>query len=369
MPTPVNPLRLMTVALSLGTCMLTSAWAQDPHKPVVVPTLRLQPQTGASQLEWEGVIEPVRQSTVAAQVPGNVTALLVAAGDTVKAGQPLARVDDRDTQAGLNRSQADVAQAEAQLHNARQQWERSQSLRAQGFISAAALDNAQAQWKAAQAAVTAAQAGRSQAALARGFTTVTAPFDGKVLSTQAQVGDLAAPGRPILTLYAPRPLRAVVQVPASQADEVRAASSAAVLLPATGSRPSGQWVTPTQVVALPGADPVSQTVEWRLDLPDVNVLPGQTVRVRFSGAVSKAPMDAKAMPQRIVVPAQAVLRRGELTAVYVVREGRFVLQAVRTASSAAVPGPVTLLSGVRAGDVIAAQALQAGLNNATPAKP
>ena len=67
--------------------------------------------------------------------------------------------------------------------------------------------------------------------------------------------------------------------------------------------------------------------------------------------------------------AQAVLRRGELTAVYVVRGERFMLQAVRTGTPASSTGPVTLLSGVRPGDVIAADALKAGLANATPAKP
>ena len=273
----------------------------------------------------------------AKDLPGNVTALLVKAGDTVKAGQVLARIDARDTTAGLLRSQADVAQAEAQFNNARLQWERSQSLKAQGFISDAALDSARAQWQAAQAGVAAARAGRSQAALAQGFATVTAPFDGQVLSTHIEMGDLAAPGRPILTLYAPRPMRAVVQVPASQADQVRTAQRIEVALPTPGGATT--WLRPTQVVALPGADPVSQTVEWRLDLPDTAARPGQNVRVRF--ADMRADALAPAAAAQLTVPASAVLRRGELTAVYVVRGGRFMLQAVRTSTPATSPGPIT----------------------------
>lgn len=331
-----------------------------------VPTLTLQDQAQGAERQWDGVIQAVRQSTVAAQVPGNVTALLVTAGDTVKAGQVLARIDARDASAGLLRSQADVAQAEAQFNQARLQWERSQSLKAQGFISDAALDGARAQWQAAQAGVAAARAGRSQAALAQGFATVTAPFDGRVLATHLEMGDLAAPGRPILTLYAPRPLRAVVQVPASQANQARTAQRIEVEVPTGGGAVS--WLRPTQVVALPGADPVSQTVEWRLDLPDVTALPGQTVRVRFA-ELSGAPSATAPAAARLSAPALAVLRRGELTAVYVVRGGSFMLQAVRTSTPVGSPGPVTLLSGVRAGDVIAADALKAGLANATPAKP
>lgn len=368
MATPFARHCCLSAALLLALSAWTSTQAATPAG-IMVPTLKLQGQAQGAERQWEGVIQAVRQSTVAAQVPGNVTQLMVKAGDTVKAGQVLARIDARDTSAGLLRSQADVAQAEAQFNQARMQWERSQTLKAQGFISDAALDSARAQWQAAQAGVAAARAGRSQAALAQGFTTVTAPFDGRVLSTHIEMGDLAAPGRPILTLYAPRPLRAVVQVPASQADAVRTAQRVEVEVPNAGG-PSA-WLKPTQVVALPSADPVSQTVEWRLELPDVATLPGQTVRVRFAGVTDSAAATNRsaATPAPLTVPAQAVLRRGELTAVYVVRSERFMLQAVRTGTPASSTGPVTLLSGVRPGDVIAADALKAGLANATPAKP
>jgi hypothetical protein len=182
------------------------------------------------------------------------------------------------------------------------------------------------------------------------------------------VGDLAAPGRPILTLYAPRPLRAVVQVPASQSDQMRMAKAAEVAVAGATDQGSTPWLKATRVVSLPGADPVSQTIEWRLDLPDVNALPGQTVRVRFTGIQSNQASDAPAA-MGLTVPARAVLQRGELTAVYVVREGHFVLQAVRIASMATTSSDLTLLSGVRAGDVIALDAIKAGLSHASPMKP
>ena len=91
------------------------------------------------------------------------------------------------------------------------------------------------------------------------------------------------------------------------------------------------------------------------------------MRVRF--ADMRVDAVAPAAAAQLTVPASAVLRRGELTAVYVVRGGRFMLQAVRTSTPATSPGPITLLSGVRPGDIIAADALKAGLANATPAKP
>jgi RND family efflux transporter MFP subunit len=357
---PVHALAWLGLAwLSLGL-LAPHAHAADVVAATQVPTVKLQAGVQGPSLVWEGQLQALRQSTVAAQVNGNILALLVKAGDSVKAGQVLARVDDRAELAGLARSEADVAQAEAQLHQARLQWERSQALKAQGFISTAALDSAQAQWLAAKAGVEAARAGKTQAVLNKGYATVSAPFDGRVLATHAEVGDLAAPGRPILTLYAPQAMRAVVQVPRSQADAARQATDISVGLPPS-QQGAWQWLKPIKVTALPGADPVSQTVEWRLDLPDVAALPGQAVTVRFAGL----PATSSAEPG-LMAPADALVRRGELTGVYVVREGRFVLQAVRTAPVRPGALDVRLLSGVKAGDVIAADGTRAGLAGATP---
>lgn len=338
-------------AAAISFCGLASA------APVDTTTVRGATQAGAFELD--GGLQPVRQSTVAAQVSGNVVQLAVKAGDRVRAGQVIARIDERDTQAGLARSEAAVTQATAEERNARLSAERARELRARGFVSQAALDTAETQFKAAQAGVQQAQAARSQAALARGFAVVTAPFDALVLATHVEAGDLATPGRGIATLYAPAPLRAVVQVPASRAAIARSARTVEVRMP------SGEWIAPMRGNDLPGADPVSQTVEWRLDLPasaTTGAIPGQSVRVRFAGAET----GASAAPAAPIVPVTAVLRRGELTAVYVVQGERFALRAVRTGAQRP-GGMVEVLAGLRTGDRIATDAVRAGLSDATPA--
>jgi RND family efflux transporter MFP subunit len=304
-----------------------------------------------------------------------VLELKVRAGDRVKAGQALARIDERSATAGLAQSDAGVAQAEAQLRQARLQMERNRELRAQGYLSQAALDQTDNEFKAAQAGLAQAQAGRSQAALARGYTQVSAPFDALVLATHVESGDLAAPGRAIATVYAPGALRAVVQMPASQAGLARTAQRIEVQLP------DQRWVQPVRRADLPGADAVSQTVEWRLDLSSADAaqwLPGQTVRVRFSGtapasAPAPAPTSAPTgQPQpatsaaRASVPQGAVLQRGELTAVYVAQGEQFVLRAVRTGARAG--GQVEILAGLKPGERIAADAVRAGLDQARPAR-
>lgn len=344
--------------LPLAAALLAT---QAPAPAAEVPLVQARAATGGSSLSLEGHLEPVRQATVSAQLGGNVLALLVKAGDRVKAGQPIARIDDRDAQAGVLRVDAGLAQAEAEARNARVNAERTRDLRAQGFVSQAALDTAETQFKAAQAGVQQAQAARSQATLARGFAAVSAPFDGVVLATHLEAGDLASPGRAIATLYAPGGLRATAQVPLSQAETARRATRVEVELP------GGTRVAPERKTELSSADPISQTVEWRLDLPASalpGLVPGQVARVHFSGAAAAG---AAVNAGTLRLPAAAVLRRGELTAVYLAQGDRFVLRAVRTGPER--PEGVDILAGLKAGDAVAANAVAAGLADARPASP
>jgi RND family efflux transporter MFP subunit len=350
-------LALLPVAALLAlTAVLAHATPADAAPPEVA-VVKAAAQTVAVGFEFDGVVEPVKQSTVSAQAGGRIVQLAVAAGDRVRAGQLLATIDDRESQAGLQRSQAQVAQAEAELRNAQANARRTRDLQAQGFVSRAALDTAEAGLKATQAAKDQAAAGERQSALAQGFTRVTAPYDGWVRETLVQAGDLAVPGKPLLTLYAPMPLRAVVHVPLSRGAAARAAAQVEVRIP--GGNGGGNWFKPVNREVLPTADAVAQTVEWRLELPPgsaAQLAPGQQVRVRFSGSEAL----------RMVVPTTAVLRRGELTAVYVASaQAGFVLKAVRLGADHGAAG-VEVLAGLGPEDKVAVDPVKAGLAGARP---
>jgi RND family efflux transporter MFP subunit len=340
---------------SLGGVVGASAATTGP----LVAVAQVAQRDVGQGAELDGSLQAVRQSTLSAQASGRIAQLLVKAGDQVRAGQVLAVIDDRVTQAGVNQAQAQVAQADAQLVNAQANFDRTRDLHAKGFISKAALDTAEVQLKSAQAGASGAQAGRTQSELAQGFTRITAPYSGWVLATHVEAGDLAMPGAPVLTVYAPQPIRAVVYVPASRQAVAAQARSIEIKLP------DGRWVNPVSHTSLPAADPVSQTVEWRLDLAAdvaVGLVPGQQVQVRF----------VSASLQKLTVPAEAVFRRGELTAVYVMREGKgvntespFALRAVRLGSSHGKSG-MEVLAGLSGGEWVALDPVRAGLSGARP---
>ena len=360
----LNPVRSARLLLASGLLAMGAAQAADPAPASAgpqVPVVAVGAQAVAGSAEFDGSLQAVRQSVLSAQASGRIATLSVKAGDRVQAGQVLAVIDDRATQAGVAQAQAGVAQAQASLANAKAAYERTKELRAQGFIAQAALDSALAQYRAAEAGAAAARAGQTQASVAQGFTRLTAPYDGWVLATHAEAGALAMPGAPILTVYAPQPIRAVVHVPASQQPLALAASQIEVQLPGTD-----KWVSPAAKTTVPAADPVSQTVEWRLNLSDADgagQVPGRQVKVRFVGSA------AQVAPQRLVVPATALLRRGELTGVYVVTAKGdaakgFALRAVRTGATHGEG--VEVLAGLKAGDQVALDPVRAGLAGATP---
>ena len=347
--------RSVRVVLPLLGMALASVAAEQLSIQVQISPVLVKSVGSGFQLD--GVIQPVKQSTVSAQAGGLVSSLKVKAGDKVRAGQLLAVIDDRESQTGVQRSQAQVAQAQAELRNAQANFDRTRDLQNKGFVSAAALDTAYTQLKGALAGRDQAGAGARQSALTQGFTRVTAPFDGWVLQTQVEAGDLAVPGKPLLIIYAPFPLRAVVQVPVSRAGVARSAGTIDVLQ--ENGVAGALWIRPVSVSAVPTADPVSQTTEWRLELPTdaaKTLLPGQQVRVRFNAGQAS----------RMVVPGSAVLRRGELTAVYVVSGKGFSLKAIRLGGDHGVDG-IEVLAGLMVGDSVALDPVKAGLVGAQPA--
>lgn len=335
-------------ALALWLGAAGGAYAQT------VPTMMVGASSGEGGFALEGVVQAVKQTTVSAQTSGRLLALQVKAGDRVKAGQLLATIDDREAVVGNERSQAQTMQAEAEYRNAVLQMERTRELQQKGFVSKAALDTATTQLQAAQAAKDQAKASSKLAGIVQGYARVTAPYDGWVLQTHLQAGDLAVPGAPVVTVYAPQPLRVAVQMPGTRTADARAATQTRITLEGQGGEPIGLVPTARQII--PSADPVSQTAEWRWDLASkdaANLIPGQPVRVQFSGMPT-----AQEGSKNLWVPTQSIVHRGELTGVYVAQGKGFVLRAIRVGGQKTAQGQ-EVIAGLRAGEVVALDPVKA----------
>jgi len=296
---------------------------------------------------FDGVVEAVRQTVLAAQVTGAIVELRVKAGDTVKTGQVLARVDARAAEQSATASQAQVLAARATLDVASRDFARQKQLFEKGFISQAALDAAEAAYKSASSQVAAQIAQAGAAGTQSDFFILRAPYSGVVSEVPVVLGDLATPGRPILTLYDPSSLRVTAAIPESVVIPPAARLAARVELP--GASGVQQWIKPSLVTVLPALDPGSHTRQIRLDLPagTAYAAPGMFARVWL-------PVTGTAVEsgERVFVPSKAIVRRAEMTGVYVVdASGKPVLRQVRLGRTTGESTEV--LSGIAAGERVA----------------
>lgn len=291
---------------------------------------------GSSQAtSHDGAVEAVRQSVLSAQVSGAVVALQVKAGDRVKAGQVLLRLDAREAEQQAGAAAAQVTAARAAQEAATREFERQKLLHEKNFISRAALDQAEAQFKSASAQAAAQMAAAGAARTESGFYTVKAPYDGIVAEVSVVLGDLAMPGRPLVTVYDPAMLRVTVAV----AQTAAPAADAQPLVELPGVL--RQRIAPVRWQVLPTLDPVTHTVQLRLDLP--------TGMAAAPGMFARAWLPAGTGTHRVTVPAAAVVRRAELTGVYVIgAQGRPLLRQVRLGPASG--DQVEVLAGLAAGE-------------------
>lgn len=332
------------MALVMALTFATGARAQS------LATETVQAARGGNSYSAEGVVEAVRSSVIGAEIAGRVTALRVKAGDRVHAGQVLARIDERAATQQALASQAQVAAAQAQLAAAQADFARRQKLYEQKFLSKAALDRAESDYKSAAAQARAQIAQANVAGVQTGLHTLTAPYNGIVAETNIELGDMVMPGKPLLTLYDPDVMRVTVNLPQSQLAALKNAS-ATVEIP--GARIPLLSIAAGNVIALPTADPVSQMVQVRIALPATaeSLSPGMFARAQL-------PLQGAAAMGRVTVPASAVMTRSELTAVYVVDSaGRAALRQVRPGRRQG--GRIEILAGLDAGEKVALDPLAA----------
>jgi RND family efflux transporter MFP subunit len=343
----VRPVVLLALAAALAGC---GGASEPPQKPAPASLATAPAEWREVELTTtaEAVVEAVRQSTVSSQIAGRIVDLRFDVGDRVKQGEVIARIDERAAAQAQAGSEAQVRAAEATLANARSQYDRTKQLFAQKFVSQAALDKAESDFKAAESQMKATLAGAGQAATERSFATIVAPYSGVVSARHVQLGEMASPGKPLLTGFDPSTLRVVATVASAEVPAIQAGAAARVEVPA-----AHRWIEAKGFTVVPTADPRTHSTQVRIELPaDVSgVWPGVFARAHF--VTGHAP--------RLMVPREAIVQRSELTGAYVVGEaGTPILRQIRLGSAADGRG-VEVLAGLKAGERVALDPVAAGM--------
>lgn len=314
---------VLTAAMALGGCN------QKPKMPsastLTVAQVRVQTIQATRQPALEEVVGTVQarlRATIEARLAGRIEQMPVTLGQSVKAGDVLAKLDVSEIQAKLDQAKASREQAE-------RDFKRISALLQQQAVTQGEFDAAEARYHVAQGAV-------AETESMLGYSTILAPFDGVITSKPADIGDLAMPGRPLLQMENPSDLRFLAEVPDDISGHVRSGAELGVLIG------SGTNLIHGRVIEIaPAADPINRTVEVKVDLPtSANLRSGQFGRLLV-------PLDETTTLQ---VPASAVIQRGQMELVFVAKDQKAQLRLAKTGRHSG--DKVQLLSGVSAGEQI-----------------
>jgi len=292
-------------------------------------------------VELVGTVEAAQSAAVSSRVMATVTAVPVRQGDAVRAGQVLVEIDPETARGQEAQARGALAQAQAALALAERNHERYPALAAAGAAAELELDMARMQHEQAKGAVEQAQGALSAAASVARESRVVAPFAGRVSARLVEVGDLAAPGRPLVMVESAQGRRLVLAVPESTAAAARLAVGSE--LPVSFDALPDLGTVPGKVVEMsPGADPMSHTYVAKVDVAAVVVASGAAGRARVAVGTRRA----------ITVPAQALLRTGGTTMVVVRDEEGKARSRVVAIGGPSGEGEVEVLSGLTGGETV-----------------
>jgi len=356
-------------ALVLLTAVLFFSGVLRPAPEVeVVIVQQTYPSQAYTLLNASGYVVAQRKAAVASKATGSLVWLGVEEGSRVRKGDILARLEDSDVlaqqaqaQANLQNSRTALEQARAELRDAGFSFSRNKSLLSEGIVSRADFDSAEARYRKSKAAVAGAEAGiRAAAAALEGarvaveFTRIRAPFDGVVLTKNADVGDIVTPlgaaadaKAAVVTMADMDSLQVEADVSESNLEQVRKGQPCEIQLDAL---PESRFRGEVHMV-VPTADRSKATVMVKVRFLDTDprILPEMSAKVAFlSRPVGKGERE----PSTTVHPAAVVDRKGHKV-LFVVRDDR--LQETKVVLGARIGDLVRVVSGVKPGDRVVAR--------------
>jgi RND family efflux transporter MFP subunit len=332
----------MTLALGLAALWSAGLSAQEESGAIEVAAAAYE--LVAAERVFDGTVEAVHQATVSAQTAGRIAEVGYDVDDFVEAGSVLVRFTDVEQTTALRQTEAQLAEARARSTEAEEEYRRAQNLRERSLGSQRDLDAALASRNAARARVNSAESAVRAARQQLDYTVVTAPYAGIVTERHVEVGESVAPGQPLMSGLSLERLRVVVDLPQSVAADVREERRAFIL------SDEGR-IEAARVTLFPTADPLTNTFRVRLDLPEgqYGLYPGMFVKAGFLVGEAK----------RLLIPSEAILRRSEVTGVYVVTPTGIRLRQIRTGQ--VFDSRVEVLAGLAEGESVALDPVRAGI--------
>jgi len=359
----LNPRSLVLFPI-LSAVLLAGCGGSRPDAESAQPTpirARLgaaESASAAGRTAHSGTIQAEKSAAVSSRVMAMVTAVHVRLGDQVAAGQLLLTIDPTAAQGQLSQAQGAVVQAEAALALAARNYERYQALAEKEAASELELDLARTQYEQARGAVEQARGAVAAARSVEGDARVVAPFAGRVAQRFVDVGDLTAPGRPLIQIESGLGRRLTLSVPESLM--VRSELGLGSQVPVTlDARPELGEIAGEVIEVSPGPDPTTHAYTVKIALPSADLPAGSAARAYLPRSGTSA---------AILVPSEAIVESGGLSLVVVRDTDGLSRTRVVTLGEKRADGRVEVLSGVEGGESVAL-GLASAPASGTPIEP
>ena len=315
------------------------------------------PSQANAILTASGYVVARRKAAVASKGTGTLVYLAVEEGDRVKKGQVIARLDDSDVMATLRRTRENLRVAEADLDDARKNYERMRAVIEKRAVSQADYDAAQARYKRVLSTIEAAKYAVREAEVAVENTRIVAPFDGTVLKKNADVGEIVAPlagaassKAAVVTIADMSSLEVDADVAEANIPRVAAEQNCEITLDAYPQHRYPGYVSNI----VPTADRAKATVMVKIKFKeyDERVLPEMGAKVTFLARGTSA--DATTVKPLLTVPAAAVTARNGREVVFQINEDRAVEVPVTTGRR--LGNAIEITGGLKEGDRVISRA-------------
>ena len=332
----VELLILVPALIALAGCEKAAVDPRTETPLVAIATLKAGGDRGQS---YTGVVRARTESDLGFRVAGKIVARLVDAGQTVKKGQPLMRLDPTDLALGADAQVSGVAAAKARAVQADADLKRLQGLVQLGAVSAQTYDQAKAAADSARAQLEAAQAQSRVAANARGYALLLADADGVVEETSGEPGQVVAAGQTVIKLAHAGAREAAANLPETVRPAIGSPATA-MLYGGSGTQFPAHLRQLSQT-----ADPATRTFEARY------VLDGAGAVAPLGATVTVALPDAAAGNGEVEAPVGAIYDPGTGPGVWRLDHDKVRFQRIRVVS---LGGETAKITGVEPGERIVA---------------
>jgi RND family efflux transporter MFP subunit len=325
--------------LALAAATLAACGGADDEMPAgagraTAATYTVTADLVATTVPVDGTVHARHRVDISTRMMARVTEVPVELGSPVRAGQTLIRLGGEDIAANRSKTEATVTVARAARDEAARHAARMDTLLAEDVVARAQRDQAHLGLTQAESQLAMAEATLREVETAAGYARIAAPFDGVVVARTVDPGDLAAPGMPLLTVESRGAREVVLAVP----PEAAAVLTEGTPLDVTSR--DGRAAAGTIRAVAGGADPMTRTVEVRVAVP-----------ADWPTGTSVTAFVPTGRRTAVTIPAEAVVRRGQLTGVHVLQGELQLLRWVRLGRT--LGDRVEVLSGLEAGERIA----------------